>query len=129
MLSCNSISPQPCSLRQRLLLDATCWAVLLPKISVAILGIFTADVNGMQRVPLIFKNYFWNVDLRKEQSEWLEIDIQFSTWNKRERWRVAGKETRRGGVSYYNNVIPAASPGDHILLKSIGTEIFEIYCS
>jgi hypothetical protein len=32
----------------------------------------------MHRVPLIFKNSLWNVDQRKEQSEWLETDIQFS---------------------------------------------------
>jgi hypothetical protein len=36
---------------------------------------------------------------------------------------------RRGGVSYYNNVIPVASAGDDILLESRGMETFEIYRS
>jgi hypothetical protein len=46
------------------------------------------------------------------------------------RWRMTETEMRRGGVSYYNNVIPAASAGDDILLLvSRGTETFEIYRS
>jgi hypothetical protein len=50
-------------------------------------------------------------------------------WNKRKGWRVTGKQLRRGDASYYNNVIPAASAGDDILLESRGTETFGIYCS
>jgi hypothetical protein len=82
----------------------------------------------MQPDPLIFKNYFWNVD---HLIGWKLIFSSLSAiqWNKRKRWGMTEMEMRRGRVSYYNNVIPAASAGDDILLENRGSETFEIYCS
>jgi hypothetical protein len=65
------------------------------------------------------------------QNAWKLMLISLSAvqWNKGKRCRLTEEEMRKGGVSYYNNVIPAASAGDDILLEGRGTEIFEIYCS